>query len=626
MPVDAWNDEADPETFDEDFDYADDDRAERSIPLSRSPVYPPEDSLIKGVLALSMSEEELERAARPRPLTEDGDDMAAFNFSDHEFTNAVCVRESRAATGHHRHGSSDSDLGSDSGRSDDEMELPQNYSWKSAALTVSKEIAEEYERKCLSRRFFVAVIRDFWSLHTALATPNRFPDAVHQLCGRALPLRFPENWYLLPQPSDEIRVLRGVDLRAFACCDMASELMPLGSCAARSPDLHYRETPCALLLDSEGRFFLYDAETEGVFFAAKDVVELASRGLATCEPVYRDGGAAIPLPHPRTTIKKILAACVVGLESANAAVVASRGTAIRLRDRMNNSTRVLQIFDVSELKNKIPFSTFNEDSCTSMMDYVDFRLAEDWIVVGGIGTYKNGGGFAFAVDVVVLLGVTGAVYGLDLTENDVYRLADDLLTLLRRGISSEPNRFDRDALGELRLERRPRCPHEQKESGMPINKSATRRDLKGWLRLKLRTGPEIEKCVPFAYLEEAKRQLKHPAGSLPVCVVTEESYRPKSDPEEGYSALAEGQRNFRYPRIRPDPTDDERRRQRELYRQLIRPPGPFGTKSEETYGGVLAERAARMAALQKSGASLRLPAISRTTIQLSRRESPMSDR
>lgn len=626
MPIRTWQDliGSEAETPYEDFDCVDDDRDERQLPLSRSPVYPPKDSLIKGVLGLSMSEEGLERVSLPEPLSED-DEMATFDFSDEEIASAVSVRGPRGIPGHRRQGSSDSDLGSGS---DGEVEMTQAYCWKSAVLTVSREIVEEHEKRCLSRRLFATVIRDFQSLHTALATPDEIPNAVRQLCGRALTLRFPEHWYLLPQRTQEIRVLRGVDLRAYACCGAAGELIPLGPCAARSPDLHYRETPCALLFDTSGKFFLYDSESEGLFHAADNVVELASKGLAACEPVYRDGGATIPLPRPRTAVKKILAACVVGLETANAAVTAARGTAIELRERTSGSTCVLQIFDVSELRNKNPFSDLDEDSCTSMMDYVDFRLAEDWIVVGGIGDFEEDGGFGFTVSIVVLLGVTGAVYGFDLDENDVYRLADDLQTLLRRGILPEPNRFDRETLGELRLERRPPCLHERQRDSetATTTKPATRRDLKGWLRLKLRKGPEAEKCAAFAHLEEAKRQLKHPVGNIPVYVVIEESYQPRSEPEEGYGVLTEGKRRFRYPRIRPDPTDEERRRQRGLYRQLMRPPGPFGSKSEETYSGVLAERASRLAALQKSGASLRLPAISRTTTRISRRGSPMSDR
>lgn len=635
MPTELWQDPTalEPGTFNEDFDYVDDDLDEKHIPLSRSPVYPPDDSLIKGVFSLSMSEEGSERGTRPGPLAEN-DDMAALDFSDDEITQTVSVREPREAPGHRRHGSSDSDLGSDSGRSDNEMEMVQGYSWKSTVLTVSKEIVEEHEKKCLSRRFFVAVLRDFRTLYAALANPEEIPEAIRQLSDRALTLRFPEHWYLLPRSVEDIRVLRGIDLRAYICCDVAvasnAELIPLGACAARSPDLHYRETPCAMLMDTEGRFFLYDAETEGLFLAAENLAELASKGLSACEPVYRDGGAAIPLPRPRAVVKKILSACVIGLDSVNAAVATVRGTAIVLYDRASGSERILQIFDASELRCKPPFSELDDESCGAMMDYVEFRLAEEWIVLGGIGTYGKSGGLAFTVDIVVLLGVTGAVYGFGLEDNDVYRLADDLPTLLRRGVSPEPNRFDREALGELRLERRPLCPHEREEfrerRGSATRRPITRRDLRGWLRWQLRMGPDTEKCVQFAHLEEAKRQLRHPVGGLPVCVVTGESYQPRNEPEQGYGVLTEGRRNFRYARIRPDPTDEERRRQRNLYQRMMCPPGPFVSHSEETYVGVIGERATRLATLQKSGASLRLPAISRAATQASRRGSPMSDR
>lgn len=628
MPDEPWRDptELEPGTLSNYLDYADDDIHEKRIPLSRSPVYPPENSLIKGVLALSMSEEESERGARPGPPIDD--DMAALNLSNEESTQTASSRELREAPGHRRRGSSDSDQGSDSGRSDGEMDVIPGCSWKSTALTVSKEIVEGHERRCLSYRLFVAVLRDFRTLYAALANPDEIPHAVHQLSGRALTLRFPEHWYLLPQKTNEIRVLRGVNLRAYACCDGADELFPLGPCAARSPDLHYRETPCALLMDAEGRFFLYDAETEGMFLAAENVAELASKGLSACEPAYRDGGATISLPRPRTTVKKIISACVIGLENVNAVVTAVRGTAINLRDRASGSERVLQIFDASELRHKPPFSRLDDDSCAAMMDFVEFRLVEEWIVVGGIGTYDDGGP-VFTVEIVVLLGVTGAVYGFELEENDVYRMADDLTTLFKRGFSPEPNRFDREALGELRLERRPLCPHERGRLGgdrRSAVRSATRRDLRGWLRWKLRTGSGEAKCVELAHLEEAKRQLRHPVSGLPVCVVTGESYQPKKGLDEGYSVLAEGKRNFRYPRVRPEPTNDERQRQRDLYQRLMHPPGPFVNPPEETYGGVLAERAARVAALQRTGAPLRLPAISRMTTQVSRRGSPLSDR
>nr|CAI64574.1 r139 protein [Murid betaherpesvirus 2] len=634
MPTKVWQDPTalEPGTFDEDFGCVDDDLDEKHIPLSRSPVYPPDDSLIKGVLGLSMSEEGRERGTRSGPLT-GHDNMAALNFPDDEIAQTVSVRESREASGHRRHGSSDSDLGSDSGRSDNEIEIVQGHSWKSTALTVSKEIVEEHEKKNLSRRFFATVLRDFRTLYVALSNPNEIPERIRQLSGRALTLRFPEHWYLLPQPMNEIRVLFGVDLRAYICCDVAVardvELIPLGACAARSPDLHYRETPCAILMDTEGRFFLYDAETEGLFLAAENLVELAHKGLSACEPAYRDGGATISLPRPRTAVKKILSACVIGLESVNAAVTSVRGTAIVLCDRASGSERILQIFDASELRRKPPFSELDDESCGAMMDYVEFRLAEEWVVLGGIGTYDNSGGFVFMVDIVVLLGVTGAVYGFGVEENDVYRLADDLSTLLRRGISPEPNRFDRDALGELRLERRALCPHEREGTRgdrEPVVRQVARRDLRGWLRWQLRTGPDTDRCVQFAHLEEAKRQFRHPVSSLPVCVVTGESYQPKNESEQGYGVLAEGRRNFRCPRTRPDPTDEERRRQRELYQRMMCPPGPFVNQPEETYTGVIAERAARLAALQKSGTSLRLPAISRAATRVSRRGSPMSDR
>ncbi|AWV68225.1 m139 protein [Murid betaherpesvirus 1] len=588
---------------------------ERSLPPIRSPVYPPR-SFINDQFSFGLPLDSMEHTAAGR------ESSGAMAESDPFADRAALDGGPGCSDAGSRDSESDPDfdMESDSDLSDYDAagEYVYGSPWKTSAVTVSKEAVERYEKKKLAQRLYSLTMRDFKAFHLALSFPSgQTAAAVVHYLGKPLVLRYPENWYLIPQRRSEIRVLRGVDLSDYLCCgDAAGELTPLGVCAARSPDLHFRETPCALAMDERGRFFLYDAESDGLYYAARNIDQLARRGLSLCEPVYRDGGAVVSMPKPKTLVRKIVSAAVVGLENVSATVTAFRGSTIALQDPVSGRRETFQVFGASDLKRKPPFSQMEDTTYTLVREYITFRLAEAWTVIGAVGEYRDDG-FVFEASTVVLVGARGTVYGFCLLSNDVFRIAEDISVFFKRGGVSGaavPNRFDRGARGELRLERPPLCPH--KDEGRPpiaaslASQDITRRDLEDWYRWRLGAKSRLQDGVALSNVSEAKRQLTHPAKGIPVSIVTAESYHPRGEPEEAFESLSGQTRPYRYPRVCDGSLSCS---DRDFYRRYVRAMDMFDGGKERSERELMFLRAERVGSLQKTGTPLKLPPLVPTT-------------
>lgn len=626
---------------------------ERRLPLCRSPVCPPA-SLINTRFAFELSEIPA-RGDQATHLNANSDGMADTTETfDEDITDGIesaAVDAAAAAldgeaidadqsssipdcplsnsdldesTSEIPKESDESDSESESySDSDSESEMVYGSLWKTSMITFSKETVEKYEKQKLSRKFYVTVMRDFRLLHLAGPSAEKISAAVNQLTDKALALRFPENWYLLPQKPQDIRVLRGVDVSAYTCCETV--MVPLGSCAARSPDLHFRETPCALLLDLSGRFFLYDAETDGVYRAAENIDQLARRGLSLCEPAYRDGGAGVPLPSPRGAVRKLISAATIGLEDTGVVVKSLSGTAIELTDPATGASTTFQLFGGEELKRKMPFAVVDAETYSLMVEYVSFRLAESWIVIGGLGEFDANA--TFWVSTVVILGTRGTVYGFCRYDNDVFRLADELPIFFKKGGVVHTNRFDRGANGEVRLERTPTCPHIETPSESMTRSAGvnhSRRDLDGWYRWILRTKCLSSATVAPTNVAEAKRQFSHPAKGVAVVIETSESYKPRAAPPDAFNSLTAGERSFRFPRT-VNTGSTSTGNGLAFYRKWVRALGLFDDGAEKTEYEIMKLRADRLSVLQKNGSSLYLPPVSRAIVQPVRYDELMSE-
>lgn len=603
----------DVQMMDEFVEFGEADTDEKSLPLCRSPVYPPEDLINTMFSGLSVSTDSPEDSS---VRAAESNAMADFAVSINEDVDIISSSVESAPCGEE---SEDSDSDIDSDQSDSDMDQPYGSTWKTSTVSVSREALELYERGRLSRKFFRTVMRNFKFLFLSIASPDKIPIVAKQMSGKPLALRFPENWYLLPQKASKIRVLKNVDISEYVCCD--TTLIPLGACAARSPDLHFRETPCAMLMDTQGRFFLYDSESDGMYFAANNIEQLARQGLSLCEPVYRDGGAVVSMPHPRTPVKKLISAAIVGLDNVTAVTAAYKGVTVKLCDPATGHRVDFQIFGRDELMRKMPFATLSKRTYDQLMDFIDFRLCEAWTVIGGLGEFPNNE-LVFIVSTLVILGSHGAVYGFCLKQNDIYKLADEMAVFFKKGVNNEAGRFDRGAIGELRLEKRPKCPHWESKSQRAMRVSGlriTRRDLYTWYRWNLRTKPKTSDMVSISNISEAKRQFTHPAKGIPVVVVTGESYQPKEEREEAFETLSDGIPGYRYPRLVDESCDETY----EIYRKFTR---PRGLDMEKTEREVLRERAERIHTLQKTSTPLKLPPISSKILYSEHYEDPMSDR
>lgn len=592
-----------------------DNNTENLLPLSRSPVYPPE-ILINSMLDFSVAEYPSEDSTPEKPLQNSA--MADVENTEQEYTDygSRCMD-----TDMQEEYSDKSDSDSDSDTSDSENELVYGVPWKTFTVTLSKENIEQYEKLKLANHFFKAVMRDFKPLYCSLLTPDRILNVVCQI-RKPMTLRYPEHWYLLPQKASQIRVLKNVNLSEYVCCD--THLIPLGPCAARSPDLQFRETPCAALMDMDGRFYIYDAETDAVFFAANNIEELARFGLSRCEPVYRDGGAMVPMPRPKKTVKKLLSAAIIGLENVSDTVNMLKGTTVTINGSRPDAECTFQIFGVNDLKKKLPFAIIPETLYKHMLEYINFRLCEPWVVIGGFGQYAENH-IAFLVQNIVILGARGTVYEFCISKNDVFRVSDDLSTLFKRGKPRIPNRFDRMDNGELRLEHKPCCPHSEsyvqgliKSAGIKFN----RRDIEGCYHWLIRQKTPDSYCVNFASIEEAKRQCGHPAKSIPVMVVSGESYQPRQENKITFNSLSKGTCGFRYARIIDETMIDT---QRDFYRRWMRNKTVFDDGIEPNEQQVMMIRAERLSALQKGSVPLKLPPISKAIVQCEYYEGLMSD-
>lgn len=576
---------------------------EKRIPLARSPIYPPDivaDDMFVFRLPPDLSEDHLsDQAQNTAEMDESSSDVDINDIND---VNDV-VRESDADTTER-----DSDteyIDSESDSSDSDVELMYGTPWRVARTAISKQTIEDHEKQRLSHKLYINMLREFRPLFLAVPNADRIVDTVKKLVNKPLHLRFPENWYLLPQKAVHIRVLKTVNVNEYVCCN--SYLIPLGACAARSPDLQFRETPCALLMDGRGRFFLYDSESDGMYFAAMNLEQLARQGLSLCEPVYRDDGAVMCMPKPKNVVRKLISAAVIGMENVCAAVSMFKGITVSATDPATNTIRTLQIFGVEELRRKIPFAAMDDDLYTMMLNYIGFRLAETWVVLGGIGSYDGNDPF-FTVSTIVIVGARGTVYGFVVQKNDIFRMAEDLSVFLRRGAGSICNRFDRGARGELRLEQCPICPHVPSRSSQMLKSikiNVTRRDMKNWYHWLTHTHPTHTKPVALSNIEEIKLQLSHPTKNTPLRVVSDESYHPTHTPDDAFSSLSEDVRPFTFPRE----VDSLENMQLDFYGKLIQTLGPFNKDIERPEHEVLTFRFKCLSELQKMTSPLKLPPV-----------------
>nr|WEG68852.1 protein m139 [Mastomys natalensis cytomegalovirus 1] len=554
-----------------------------------SPVYPPE-TIVNSMSTASLSGESEQE-------NEELDEDVAECEENHQDNHEVDVAYDHELV----ESESDDEIERDSDQSDSDEELIHVGAGRAAAV-VSKKMIEDYERQRLSSKLFCTVLRDFKPFHSALRNPGRIHYTVKLLLGKPLSLRFPEHWYLLPQRASKIRVLQGVNLNDYVCCDR--ELIPLGACAARSPDLHYRETPCALAMDLDGRFFVFDAETDGLFLAASGIVELATKGLSQCEPAYKDGGAVIPTPNPKSIARCLITVSVFGPDHVRSLTKDLSGTAISIGGPWSGRQTVFQIFGEEETKNKMPFSLLDADSFEYMLEYITFRVTERYAIAGGIGKFSNDG-MIFHVHNLILVGDSRCVYGFNVSENDVYRLSDDMATFVKTGYFRRANRFDKGARGILRLERKPMCPHSDKLSHVPesLRPKPTRKHIDGWFKWIMYNKPDRVNDTAFANIDEAKRQCRYPAKGIPAVVMDSESYQPRPPPQS-YDMLSEGVSNFVDP-VTSNEHDDE-----PYYRRWMCMQNSFPLSGERTLEEVLNIRGQKLAAMKKASITIPLPNVS----------------
>lgn len=409
--------------------------------------------------------------------------------------------------------------------------------------------------------FFDLVVTDFKALYLAQTSREDLRATVRRLRGRVLSLRFPETWYLLVRPRGEIPIIEDANVNGYLCCD--DDLEPLGVCVVRTSRSEFRETACVMLMSRYGSFLVYDASSDGMFAVARDLRDLAINGLSRCESVYRD--TPLSAMYPEDVVEALVTSSrdPVGL---SATAIRFGGRTVDLVDLDNREPLPFKIFGtVSDLRRHPPFAVLRGREFSRVLDFFGRRLCSSWYLLGAVGEYHDC--VVFQARCVVVIDASGTVYGFDVEEGDLSRLADDIITFLKMGLAKRRyrNRFDRGLRGELRLETSPDCIHRHvggRERLELRGRGPSRRDAieaYDWLvRRGVAATRDLRRHRSNIDVETIRDQLRYPASAIRPRISGSSTLPPNGASPPSFEGDVD-ERNFRVHKlirvVRARPTD-----------------------------------------------------------------------
>lgn len=286
--------------------------------------------------------------------------------------------------------------------------------------------------------------------------------------GAALPLSPPPGFFLEIARLDRIVASMRASGRIGPapwsenlCC--VRPMTPLGFLRAVDPGTNDRLGTMSILLGIDGAVWCYDPDENVTYMVSRDLDELARRGLLHLEPLYNRGIL------PRATVEPVMA--VEALLRASSAEPRSRAaksvarTAYRFRGQViflhtpGEGVHPLSLCGAtSMLWAHWPFRALRDRTFSDMLLHWTRRMSCAWWVLGVVGDFQRTG--ILHTRVVILLDASAAVYGFDLVDRRIVRIAEDLTTFFCAGLSKlmlPGRRREAPRRAAARLEAHPNC-------------------------------------------------------------------------------------------------------------------------------------------------------------------------
>lgn len=308
-----------------------------------------------------------------------------------------------------------------------------------------------------TRSAFLRVLSDFRDFFLLQDDLPGLRALVRRDAGRRLSLGIPHNWFLQLCPREQYAELRDHITGDLVCCD--ERLTLLGRCVVRLGADVYDGTGLAVFLGRQTRIYVYDLRDEATVLVAPDLDKLARFGIVGCEYLYRHHRT----PRVTSTPTRLVAGLLLRQNDASALSTFARDNRGRDVHLHTPGYRALPMKLLGSFEDLVDFWPFGAMRMAELRDCeaeITERLCCRWHLFAAVGFYDAGS--AFNVLHVLTVDRFGALYTLDVTERDLYRVADDLEIFLRSGIAKTlvpPHRFDSGMRGVARVERPPICPH-----------------------------------------------------------------------------------------------------------------------------------------------------------------------
>ncbi|AGE11598.1 gp144 [Caviid betaherpesvirus 2] len=317
------------------------------------------------------------------------------------------------------------------------------------------------------------VLKDFRELFLAQGDLAEVKSCVVRLRGTLLSLSVPSDWYLLVNPFQHTAAYRDADARRcvegvgdLLCC--ADRLEPLGQCVRWTETGECDPMPIVMFMGSCCNIWAVNLSDGVLHLVAPDIDSLARRGLLHFEPIYQLRLAPRGTVYPRDVVRALLDAAPpegtsVPRDGHPALIETVRKHRLRCvaLSTPGEGEHAFCLCGFSDmLRQQLPFIDMSHDTFWLLMESITYRLDRRWWLLGTVGEALATG--LFRVDVAVILGQDGAIYGFDHKEMSVFRLADSLQMFFACGLLkwyAAGTRFDTPARDLQRLEHPPLCVH-----------------------------------------------------------------------------------------------------------------------------------------------------------------------
>ncbi|QQL11215.1 Rh211 [macacine betaherpesvirus 3] len=206
--------------------------------------------------------------------------------------------------------------------------------------------------------------------------------------------------------------------------------------------------------------WVLDRDQNVLYFLASGLDDFARHGLLHCESIY-SGKFRMPMltTQPDDVISH-LRMNDYSLCQLQRAMARYRGQCIPLRTPGEMTRPMLICAEADDLKSCWPFLCMDNLMFEKLMQFFKDRLCCGVLIFGVVGEVLPSG--VFHAEWVILMDAFGELFYFDVYRRDVWRLADDIDSLLTMGllkIYQAGRRFSLALSDAERLEMPPHCPH-----------------------------------------------------------------------------------------------------------------------------------------------------------------------